>query len=87
MLYVIETIKPHPDIFTVEITYSDHVTIHADFKPLIERGGVMAGLADPAAFAAVRIGPRGRSLVFNDAIDFCADGIREKFSQPSQAAA
>jgi Protein of unknown function (DUF2442) len=36
---------------------------------------VFAALADPEAFAQIRIGERGRSLEWPGEIDFCADAL------------
>ena len=87
MLHVIKHIIPNPINYTVSITYRSQQVVQADFKPLIEQGGVLTPLRDPAIFAAVRIGPRGRSLVWGDDIEFCADGLWEKFGQKEQEAA
>ena len=87
MLHIIEQIQADPSTYAVAIRYQGQQIIHADFKPLIEQGGVMAALREPAAFAAARIGPRGRSLVWGEDIEFCADGLWEKFGQAEQAAA
>ena len=71
--------KSNAETFTLTVTYSDNVTITADFKPLLEKGGVMTRLRVPAIFASVSIGPRGRSVVWDEDIDFCADGLRMKY--------
>ncbi|MEI7893780.1 MAG: DUF2442 domain-containing protein [Myxococcales bacterium] len=81
MLYIIEHVQPDPTSYVVAITYRDQQVIHADFKPLIEQGGVLAPLHDPAAFAAVRVGPHGRTLIWGEDIEFCADGLWDKFGQ------
>jgi hypothetical protein len=45
----------------------------------LAKGGVFAFLADPAAFNAVAVGERGRTLVWRDPegdeIDLCADAL------------
>lgn len=87
MLHVIERIEADPATQTVTLFYGGQPAIQADFKPLIEQGGVMAALRDPAVFAGVRIGPRGRGLVFGEDIEFCADGLWEKFGRADRAAA
>ena len=79
MLHVIEKLQADPSTYTLTLHYCGQPAIQADFKPLIERGGVLAPLRDPAVFATVRIGPRGRSLAWSDDIEFCADGLWEKF--------
>jgi hypothetical protein len=65
--------------FTVALAFRDGRKGVVDFAPVIARGGVFAALADPARFAAVTIGARGRSLIWTDEagddIDFCADAL------------
>lgn len=87
MLHIIDHIQANPADHTVTLFYRGQAPIQADFKPLIRQGGVMAALADPAVFVGVRIGPRGRSLAFGEDIEFCADGLWEKFGRAGQAAA
>ena len=52
-----------------------------DFKPLIERGGVFARLADPRFFAQAAVGERGRSIEWPGGLDFCADALWEQGQQ------
>ena len=80
-MWTIASVRPDPANYTVEITYADGETIVADFRPLLDRGDVMIALRDPAVFAAVRIGAWGRSIIWNDKIDFCADALRLKFGR------
>jgi hypothetical protein len=87
MLHIIESVQANPATYTVMITYRGRQIIHADFKPLIEQGGIMTPFRDPSAFATVRVGARGRSLVWGEDVEFCADGLWEKFGQMGQAAA
>lgn len=74
-MYTIEQINPLPDFF-LELKYSDGGVVVADFKPIIAKGGVFAGLADPQFFSQVRLGERGRSVEWPDELDFCADSFR-----------
>lgn len=74
-MYTIEQIKPLPD-FLLELKYSDGGVVIADFKPIIAKGGVFTGLADPQLFSQVRLGERGRSVEWPDELDFCADSFR-----------
>jgi hypothetical protein len=46
----------------------------SDFDRVVGRG-VFATLADPAVFAQVRVGERGRSPEWPGEIDFCADAL------------
>jgi hypothetical protein len=80
-MWTITSIRPNPANFTVEVTYADGETIVADFRPLLGKRGVMAALHDPVVFGSARIGARGRSVVWNDKIDFCADALRLKFGR------
>ena len=65
--------------FTVSLTFSDGRTGVVNFRPVIARGGLFRALEHQARFAAMRIGERGRSLVWIDdegeEIDFCADAL------------
>jgi len=69
----------HP---VVRLTYDDGFSGEVDFADTVSRGGVMAGLADPALFRQVQIGEDGRSLGWinpeGEEVDFCADALRFK---------
>jgi hypothetical protein len=59
---------------TVTVTWANgDVTVNS-FCHLIGKG-VFAALADPAVFAQVHVGERGRSLEWPEEIDFCADAL------------
>jgi hypothetical protein len=60
----------------LHVTYTDGVAIIADIRPMIERGGVFAPLADPAEFAKVSVGARGRYIEWPSGADLCADALR-----------
>jgi hypothetical protein len=78
MLYTIKTIEPDATHYCINITYSDNVTVTADFKQLLEKG-VMQLLKNPSVFNQVQIGHNGRSIIWQDQdIDFCADSLRLK---------
>jgi hypothetical protein len=80
MFYRIETIKPDSSNYCVNITYSDGVTIIADFKSLLEKG-VMMLLKNPTLFNQVEIGKKGRSIIWQaQDVDFCADSLRLKYT-------
>lgn len=84
MFYYIKTIKPNATNYSIKITYSDNVTITADFEELLEKG-VMTLLKNPAVFNQVQIGNKGRSIVWHEQdIDFCADGLRLEFYQAQE---
>lgn len=79
MLYYIKAIEPHPENYTIIITYSDDVVVNADFKDLLEKG-VMRTLKNPDIFKQVSIDTKGRSILWKaQGIDFCADALRLKF--------
>lgn len=85
MFYTITAIEPNAINYSIKITYSDNVTIIAEFKELLEKG-VMTVLKNHAVFDQVQIGSKGRSIIWQEQdIDFCADSLRLKF-YPSQAA-
>jgi len=49
-----------------------------DLSAMLAQGGVFAPLRDPAVFARVQIGPRGRTLIWridDDVVDLCADAL------------
>ncbi len=74
-MYTIQKIRPLPD-FSLELIYGDGNVVIADFKPLIEQGGVFSRLADPQFFAQVKLGERGRYIEWPKELDFCADSFR-----------
>jgi hypothetical protein len=85
-MFYIKTIEPDAANYCIKITYSDNVTIVADFKDLMEKG-VMAALKNPLAFNQVQIGHKGRSIIWPEQdIDFCADSLRLKFGPAKKAA-
>jgi hypothetical protein len=78
-LYYIKAIDPHPENYTIKITYSDNVVVYADFKDLLEKG-VMRTLKNPDVFKQVSVDNKGRSILWEaQDIDFCADALRLKF--------
>lgn len=84
-MFYIKTIEPDSANYSISITYDDNVTVIANFGHLLEKG-VMTQLKDPAVFNQVQIGSKGRSIIWPEQdIDFCADGLRLKFT-PSKAA-
>ena len=65
-----------PDVAThsVAITWANGTTTVNHFGQVIGKG-VFTALIDPAVFAQVRVGERGRGLEWPDEIDFCADAL------------
>lgn len=75
MFQVIHRLAVLPD-YRLGLLYADGAAVSVDFKPIIAAGGVFVPLADPAFFAQVRLGPRGRFIVWPGELDFCADSLR-----------
>ena len=71
---VIVAAVPDPAAYTVALTWANGETTVSRFRHVLETG-VFVALADPAVFAQVRIGERGRSLEWPGEIDFCADAL------------
>ncbi|MFZ2726100.1 MAG: DUF2442 domain-containing protein [Methylococcaceae bacterium] len=68
-------------MYSIKITYSDNNIIIAQFNDVLEKG-VMRVLKNPSIFNAVKIGNKGRSIIWAEQdIDFCADSLRLKFSK------
>lgn len=74
MLKRIANFKIEPD-YKLRLEYSDGDIVVANFKPLIERGGVFAQLQNPEIFSKVTISEDGRYIVWPEEIDFCADAL------------
>jgi hypothetical protein len=74
----ITAVEPLPQI-RLRITWADHSESIIDLRPLLARGGVFEVLAEQRQFEAVRIGERGRTLIWRDdegdEIDLCADAL------------
>lgn len=62
--------------YRLRLTYADGATYELDFSAEVARGGWFGELADPAMFAAVEVGERGRSIVWPNGYDNCADALR-----------
>jgi hypothetical protein len=60
--------------YDLRITFDDGVSgvLHFDQEPMT---GVFARWKDPLFFSQVRIGDRGRTLVWPEEIDLCADSL------------
>lgn len=71
---VITRIHPNDD-FTIEIEFDGGFKGVVDFKPLIQRGGVFGHLGSPRFFHRAKIGERGRTLVWPNELEFCADAL------------
>ena len=63
-----------PATHTVTVAWANGATTVNRFAHLVGKG-VLAAFSDPAIFAQVRVGERGRSLEWPNDIDFCADAL------------
>jgi hypothetical protein len=74
----ITAVEPLPQT-RLRITWADRSESVIDLRPLLAKGGVFEALADQGRFDAVRIGERGRTLIWHDRegdeIDLCADAL------------
>jgi hypothetical protein len=63
----------------IKLVWGDGSESVIDLSAVLAMGGALASLADPAAFNAVTVGERGRTLVWRDPsgdeIDLCADAL------------
>ena len=67
---------PQPD-HTVTVTWADGVTGTISLTPFLAKGGVFAGLRDPAWFVReMRVMRGGIGLTWPGEVDFSADGLR-----------
>jgi hypothetical protein len=66
----------------IAISWGDGKNTAIDMTAVVARGGIFRSLRNPATFGTVRIGDRGRSLVWTgsdgEVIDFCADALRRQ---------
>lgn len=65
---------PDSKTYSVTLAWANGETTVNRFDQLIGKG-VFVAVTDPAVFAQVRVGDRGRSLEWPGAIDFCADAL------------
>jgi hypothetical protein len=83
-LHTIKWVKPlpqHPG--RLQVCFGDDTAAVIDLSPILAQGGVFEPLSGPLQerrerFAAVEVGPRGRTLewrVGEDIIDLCADAL------------
>ncbi len=63
-----------PKTHTVTLTWANGATTVNRFDHLVGKG-VFTAFNDPACFAQVSVGERGRSLEWPGEIDFCADAL------------
>jgi Protein of unknown function (DUF2442) len=71
---IIVAAAPDPSTHTIALTWANGEMTVSSFRHLVGIG-VFAAFADPAFFAQVHVGDRGRSLEWPDEIDFCADAL------------
>jgi hypothetical protein len=79
LLYAITWVKPVTG-GQLNLTFNatpDKIDL-VDLSGMLAQGGVFEPLRDPARFATVEIGPRGRTLLWRvgeDVVDLCADAL------------
>jgi hypothetical protein len=61
--------------YNLRLVYADSVSFDVNIRPLIEKGGVFAPLADRTLFAQVRVGEGGRYIEWPGDVDLCADAL------------
>lgn len=64
--------------YRITLEYDDGLICEVDFSEVIARGGVFSLLKEKSFFEQVSIGENGRSLVWPNKLDFCADALRLK---------
>jgi hypothetical protein len=71
---IIVAATPDPKSYSVTLTWANGEKTVSHFGHLVGRG-VFAAFSDPAFFAQVHVGERGRSLEWPGERDFCADAL------------
>jgi Protein of unknown function (DUF2442) len=83
-LHTIKWVKPLPQLGgRLQVCFEDGSAPVIDLSPILARGGMFEPLSGPLVehrerFAAVEVGPRGRTLVWRvgeDVVDLCADAL------------
>jgi len=83
MMHTIASVKPAAAAGRLNLTfdYISNTVVEVDLSAMLAQGGVFEPLRDPARFASVKIGPRGRTLIWklgggaDDVVDLCADAL------------
>jgi hypothetical protein len=74
--HTITFVKPiNPRRGTLQLFFDDASGPVIDLSPLLKQGGVFEPLRDPKRFAAVEVGPGGRSLVWRVVVALSADAV------------
>jgi hypothetical protein len=77
-LQIIQTAQPLPQK-RIKLVWGDGSESVVDLTPLLAKGGVFTFLRDSAAFNAVAVSARGRTLVWQDPqgdeVDLCAEAL------------
>ncbi len=71
--------------YRLEMTYNDGVIAVKELNPLIQRGNLYGALADETFLRQVQITERGRSLLWPNGLEFCADALRMQDSESKKA--
>lgn len=75
MFHHIQAIETDSKNYEITMTFDDGVIVTKNFAPLLR--GFLEVLKDQNIFAQVKIGNRGRSIIWEKFdIDFCADSMR-----------
>jgi hypothetical protein len=82
-LHMIKWVKALPHPGRLQVCFEDGSTPTIDLSPILAQGGVFEPLSGSLQehrerFAAVEVGPRGRTLVWrvgDDIVDLCADAL------------
>jgi hypothetical protein len=77
-LHRIRRVKPYDDRGRMWVDFDDDDNAVIDLSPILAQGGVFEALRDFNRFAAVEVGPHGRSLLWrvgDDVVDLCADAL------------
>ncbi|MBM3329086.1 MAG: DUF2442 domain-containing protein [Calditrichaeota bacterium] len=83
MLHRIVSIESLPGR-SLAVEFSDGETLIKDLNEVISRGNLAAPLADPNFLRQVRITERGRSLLWPNGLEFCADALHVQGKKVNQ---
>jgi hypothetical protein len=67
--------------YKLRLVYTDQARFDVDIRPLIDKGGVFAPLADCSIFDQANVGEGGRYVEWPGEVDLCADALRLEVQQ------
>jgi hypothetical protein len=73
-MHTLVSVEPSSE-YGLRLLYAETGLVEVDIRPLIEKGGVFAPLADRTVFAKVRLGDGGRYIEWPGEVDLCADAL------------